>query len=155
MWHHCPTVLWSGLSQNVAMIDNMGANMGLLMSQPSISVSTTQQKCPTVMKAIHHNPTQYASISIQVHSPLLTAIETGLLECDQVASTPIIHYITEDHWSNNNIIPGFQHSRRYSNMHSGRSRSTSYYNSPEETRTVRRAPLFFTTGGWALPLTNT
>ena len=83
----CPTVLWSGLSQNVAMIENIEANMGLLMSQPSISIPIPQQKCPTVMKAIHYIPTQYASISIQVHSPLMTAIETGPLECDQVAST--------------------------------------------------------------------
>ena len=81
----------------VAMIDNMGANMGLLMSQPSISISIPQQKCPTVMKATSCNPTQYASISIQVHSQLLTAIKKELLECDQVASTPVIHYITEDH----------------------------------------------------------
>ena len=65
---------------------------------PTIHLNTNPTaKCPTVIKAIHCNPTQYASISIQVHSQLLTAIKTGLLECDQVASTPIIHYITEDH----------------------------------------------------------
>ena len=101
VWHHVRLSSDPG-SAKVAMIGNMGVNMGLLMSQPSISISIPQQKCPTVIKAIHYIPTQYASISIQVHSPLLTAIETGLLECDQVASTPIIHYIIEDHWSNNN-----------------------------------------------------
>ena len=104
------------------------------------------KKCPTVMKATSCNPTQYASISIQVHSQLLTAIETGLLECDQVASPPIIHYITEDHWSNNNVIPGFQHSRRYSNMHSGRSRSTSYYGPGGNANCALGTPIFHDRG---------
>ena len=45
-------------------------------------------------------PTQYASISIQVQSQLLTAIEKGLLECDQMASISITNHITENHWSN-------------------------------------------------------
>ena len=58
----------------------------------SLNINPTAKMSDRHKGNLLYSPTQYASISIQVHSQLLTAIEKGLLECDQVASTPAIHY---------------------------------------------------------------
>ena len=58
----------------------------------SLNINPIAQMSDHYKGNLLYSPTQYASILIQVHSQLLTAIEKGLLECDQVASTPTIYY---------------------------------------------------------------